>query len=201
MGIHYAVRSAEWPVGSGSFSIFPESGKGSGRGNGVVPIKLKPMQVLSKDGWTLEHTLDRLEPTEAIAARESRPGDLDAAKRYPEGLVVVEWETGNVSSSHRAINKMALALVQRQCIAGVLVVPNKSLARYLTDRIGNVEELRPYFPMWRAIRVVEGVLELIVIEHDQESTQVPKIPKGGDGRAREGAARLLTERNSLVKPS
>lgn len=44
--IHEAIKQAEWPVGSGSFTIHPESGKKSGEGNGVVPIKLKPMQVL-----------------------------------------------------------------------------------------------------------------------------------------------------------
>jgi len=59
---------------------------------------------------------------------------------------------------------MALGLVVKKCVAGVLVVPNVKLAQYLTVRIGNIEEIRPYLPMWQNLAVVEGVLELVVIE-------------------------------------
>jgi len=193
--IHEAIKQAEWPVGRGQFIIYPESGKKSGQGNGVVPIKAKPMQLLKADGWSLEYPWSittRSEEQEAEQQEKSRkgskPGNIDAAKQFDQGLVVVEWETGNVSSSHRSINKMALGLIQGKCIAGVLVVPNMKLARYLTDRIGNIEELTPYFPVWRKLDV-EGVLELIVIEQDDESLDVPKIPKGKDGRSKEGAAK------------
>ena len=68
--------------------------------------------------------------------------------------------------------------------AGVLVVPSRNLARYLTDRIGNVTELRNYIPLWKAVPYQTGVLEIIVIEHDAESFKVPRIPKATDGRAR-----------------
>lgn len=192
--VHSTIEQAEWPIGRGQFIIHPESGKKTGMGNGVVPIKARPMQLLKDDGWTLEYpwTITSRADTEAETAERNRkgskPGDIDAAKQYDEGLVVVEWETGNVSSSHRAINKMALGLVEKKCIAGVLVVPNMRLARYLTDRIGNIEELRPYFPLWKALNVADGVLELVVIEQDGESLDVPRIPKGKDGRAKEGAA-------------
>jgi len=40
--------------------------------------------------------------------------------------------------------------------------------------------------LWENLNVAEGVLELIVIEQDNESTGVPRIPKGKDGRAKEG---------------
>lgn len=187
--IHAAIAQAEWPVGSGSFSIYPESGKKSGKGNGVVPIKAKPMQVLKAAGWTLEHPWDvaTKEPSAGKNGKGSKPGDIDAAKQFPQGLVVVEWETGNISSSHRAINKMALGLVAKKCVAGMLVVPNMKLAQYLTDRIGNIEEIRPYVPLWENLGVSEGVLELVVIEQDSESMDIPRIPKGKDGRAVEGA--------------
>jgi hypothetical protein len=196
----HAVEQAEWPVGSGSFTIYPQSGKKSGEGNGVVPIKAKPMAMLKAAGWSLEFPWAVGErPDEAAvvervierAVKGSRPGDIDAARNFSQGLVVVEWETGNVSSSHRSINKIALGLRLGQCIAGILVVPNMRLARYLTDRIGNIEELRSYFPMWRAVQVENGALELLVIEQDAESDQVPRIPKGKDGRAKEGAASLI----------
>lgn len=187
--IHTAIALAEWPVGSGSFTIHPESGKKSGKGNGVVPIKAKPMQLLKDAGWALEYPWDVATKATSTGkkGKGSKPGDIDAAKQFAQGLVVVEWETGNISSSHRAINKMALGLVAKKCVAGVLVVPNMKLAQYLTDRIGNIEEIRPYAPLWENLSIGEGVLELVVIEQDAESTNVPRIPKGKDGRAAEGA--------------
>jgi hypothetical protein len=191
--IHSAITQAEWPVGSGSFTIHPESGKKSGEGNGVVPIKAKPMKVLKDAGWALEYPWEVATKTGVTADKRkgTRPGDIDAAKQFDQGLVVVEWETGNISSSHRAINKMALGLVAKKCVAGVLVVPNMRLAQYLTDRIGNIEEIRPYIPLWENLSVAEGVLELVVIEQDGESTDSPKIPKGKDGRAAEGMLAAL----------
>lgn len=196
--IHDAIAQAEWPVGAGSFTIHPESGKKSGQGNGVVPIKAKPMKVLKEDGWTLEYPWEVATKTGSTGrgrAKGTRPGDIDAAKLFDDGLVVVEWETGNVSSSHRAINKMALGLVARKCVAGVLVIPNMNLARYLTDRIGNIEEIRPYIPLWENLSVEAGVLELVVIEQDGESTDSPRIPKGRDGRAQEAMLAALVERS------
>lgn len=187
-----------WPVGTGSFIIHPESGKKSGQGNGVVPIKAKPMKVLKENGWALEYPWEvatKAGVTGRGRAKGTRPGDIDAAKQFDQGLVVVEWETGNVSSSHRAINKMALGLVAKKCIAGVLVIPNMNLARYLTDRIGNIEEIRPYIQMWENLSVAEGVLELVVIEQDGESTNSPRIPKGKDGRAAEGMLAALINKS------
>ena len=192
--IHDAIIQAEWPIGSGKFTIYPESGKKSGEGNGVVPIKAKPMQVLKAAGWKLEYPWDVATKTATSGkhGKGTKPGDIDAAKQFHQGLVVVEWETGNISSSHRAINKMALGLVTGKCVAGVLVVPNMNLAQFLTDRIGNIEEIRPYAPLWENLSIVEGVLELVGIEQDAESRGVPKIPKGKDGRAAEGALSALT---------
>ena len=113
-----------------------------------------------------------------------RPGNMDAAFDGPSGLVCFEWETGNISSSHRSLNKMALGLLKGQIKAGILVVPSRELYRFLTDRIGNVTELEPYFDLWRSINCDDGVLEIVVIEHDATSLNVPRIPKGTDGRAR-----------------
>lgn len=190
--VHSAIAQAEWPIGAGNFIIHPQSGKKSGEGNGVVPIKAKPMTVLQDDGWTLEYPWEVATKTGVTGrGKGSKPGNIDAAKLFPEGLVVVEWETGNISSSHRAINKMALGLVAKKCVAGILVIPNMKLAQYLTDRIGNIEEIRPYIPLWENLAVAEGVLELVVIEQDGESTNSPKIPKGKDGRAKEGMLAAL----------
>jgi hypothetical protein len=53
----------------------------------------------------------------------------------------------------------------------------------LTDRIGNFDEIEPYIELWKSLNLNSGVLIIIVIEHDEESIEVKKIPKGTDGRA------------------
>jgi hypothetical protein len=170
-----AVRNVEWPPGSGHFTIYPESGKKRGEGNGVKPIKQGLMLSLERSGWQLEQPLD--------LATRTRPGKIDAVLQTSRGPVAVEWETGNISSSHRALNKMALGLLHGVLLAGVLIVPSRALYRFLTDRVGNWPELEPYVGLWRSVPVAEGVLEILVIEHDAVSEDVPRISKGTDGRA------------------
>jgi hypothetical protein len=68
-------------------------------------------------------------------------------------------------------------------IGSFLVVPSNRLKVYLTDRIGNIGKLEPDFPLWRDLTGIDGALQIIVVEQDAESFDVPKIPKG-DGRAR-----------------
>lgn len=97
---------------------------------------------------------------------------------------MLEWETGNISSSHRSMNKMVMNLAHGLIAAGILVVPSKSFAKYLTDRVGNIDELERYFEMWKSVPCESGILEIVVIEHDAESFDVPRIPKGTDGRAK-----------------
>lgn len=173
--IHDAIKRCEWPEGSGSFTIYPESGKARGEGNGVRAIRDKFVESLRANGWTIEG--------KAKNAMNESLGDFDAILAGPYKPVVVEWETGNISSSHRSMNKLALLLKTEIISAGVLVVPSRKLYVYLTDRIGNIQELKPYFALWKSIPIREGVLEIVVIEHDAISKDVPRIPKGTDGRA------------------
>ncbi len=173
--IRKAVRRVEWPVGSGSFTIYPESGKARGKGNGVKPIKEGMMNELVSLGWKLEERLD--------IATLKRPGKLDAVLYTSHGPIALEWETGNISSSHRALNKMSLGLLKGILACGILVVPSRELYSFLTDRIGNIAELEPYLDLWRSIPYKSGVLEIIVVEHDRTSKKVPRIPKGTSGRA------------------
>lgn len=175
--LYKAIREVDWPRGSGAFTIYPEPGKGRGEGNGVTPIKLGLMEELKRQGWKLEEPLD--------IAILKRPGRLDAVLHTDFGPVALEWETGNISSSHRALNKMALGLLHGVLAAGILVVPSRELYKYLTDRIGNMAELEPYLDLWRSIPCKQGVLEIVAIEHDGTSTKVPRIPKGTSGRALE----------------
>lgn len=173
--LHDAVKRVSWPPGAKRFTIYPESGKKSGEGNGVKPIKNELMQELEEKGWKLEEPLG--------VAILKRPGKLDAVLYTSYGPVALEWETGNISSSHWALNKMALGLLKGVLACGILIVPSRNFYKFLTDRVGNIAELEPYLELWRSIPCKEGVLEVVVVEHDAESFKVPKIPKGTDGRA------------------
>ena len=173
--IKKAINAIQWPPGSGSFTLHDQPGKARGEGNGVKPIKDACMLHLKSFGWDLETPVD--------IATMKKPGPMDAT--YPVGnrLFCVEWETGNISSSHRAINKMALGILKKVLIGGILILPTRAMYKYLTDRVGNFPELEPYFPLWRSLNIAEGLLAVIAIEHDAVSKSVPRIPKGTDGRA------------------
>lgn len=170
-----AIKKVEWPKGSGKFTIYAEKGKGRGKGNGVKPIKDGLMLDLKAQGYDLQ--------SPAVLTSNRRFGSFDALLHTSRGPAVVEWETGNISSSHRSLNKMALFLSEGKIAAGVLIVPSREMYQYLTDRVGNIRELDPYLDFWRNIPCQEGVLEIVVIEHDATSLNVPKIKKGTDGRA------------------
>jgi hypothetical protein len=170
-----SIKSIEWPPDSGSFTLFDEPGKKRGKGNGVKPIKQACMQKLKSFGWQLETRVD--------IATLKRPGPMDATFIVGNRLFCLEWETGNISSSHRSLNKMALGILKGSLIGGALVVPTREMYRYLTDRIGNLQELEPYFPLWKALHIDQGLLVVIAIEHDAVSSTVPRIKKGTDGRA------------------
>ncbi len=166
-----AIFSVTWPPDSDRFTLFP--GK---KINGVVPIKKNCMLYLKEQGWILEHRV-------AVASR-LRPGPMDAVKKMSDGrLFAFEWETGNISSSHRALNKIGVGLMDGRLIGGILILPSRNMYQYLTDRIGNYAEIEPYFPIWQNLPVKEGVLAVIEIEHDDISKEVSPIKKGTDGRA------------------
>jgi hypothetical protein len=173
--IFQAIKSIEWPPGSGSFTLYDEPGKKRGQGNGVKPIKQACMQKLKSFGWQLETPVD--------IATVRRPGPMDATYKVKNRLFCVEWETGNISSSHRSVNKIALGIIKKTLIGGALILPTREMYQYLTDRIGNFRELSPYFPLWKSLDIEEGLLLIIAIEHDAVSSDVQRIPKGTDGRA------------------
>src|SRR5699024_1058894 len=137
------------------------------------------MTSLKDDGWSLEYRMD--------IATHVRPGPIDAVKfgENKQLKMAVEWETGNISSSHRAVNKMCVGILENKLNAGVLILPTKKLSKWVTDRVGRYSELRPYFTMWRALgeSFPKGNLSIIAVEHHETSIEVPKIDKGTDGRA------------------
>jgi hypothetical protein len=174
--IRDAIATISWPVGAEGFYLDPSSkGKGRGQGNGVKPIKEACMTYLKERGWQDELRVR----SHGVAGT----GPLDAVLETSEGLFAVEWETGNISSSHRALNKMCLGVMRGELIAGVLVLPSSKLYPYLTDRIGNIRELMPYLELWSSVNISNGYIGIIVIEQDGEKEGTPRIPKGTDGRA------------------
>ncbi|MBE9019542.1 restriction endonuclease [Chroococcidiopsidales cyanobacterium LEGE 13417] len=168
--IRHAISLIVHPPGTSSFTINP-----SRHGNGVKPIK-EACTIALRDryGWSFETSI-------RYATRS--PGKVDATKVIDRHLFALEWETGNISSSHRAVNKMILGLIRGVFLGAVLVLPSRKLYPYLTDRIGNYEELEPYFDVWRAVRIQDGFLAIFAIEHDQIDSSIPTITKGTDGRA------------------
>ncbi len=168
--IRSAIDLIVWPPDTSNFTVNPTR-----HGNGVKPIKNACMTALKENfGWQLE--------TQIRYATRS-PGRVDATKSLDNHLFALEWETGNISSSHRAVNKMVLGLLRGVFLGTALVLPSRKLYPYLTDRIGNYEELEPYFDVWRAVEIQEGFLAVFVIEHDAVDSSVPRIMKGTDGRA------------------
>jgi hypothetical protein len=168
--IRNAISLVVHPPGSANFTINPES-----HGNGVKQIKESCVQALrDRYEWKLE--------TPITYATKS-PGRVDATKSIDNYRFALEWETGNISSSHRAVNKLVLGLIRHVFLGTALILPSRKLYPYLTDRIGNYEELEPYFDVWRAVRIESGFLAIFVIEHDCIDISVPLIPKGTDGRA------------------
>lgn len=169
--IETAIEKVVWPLGNNSFAINPTK-----KGNGVKPIKNGCMAHLENSGWALENRLK--------ITSEMRPGPLDATKDLDDGkLFALEWETGNISSSHRAINKMALGILENVLSGGILILPSRKMYNYLTDRVGNYKEIAPYFPVWKNLSITTGYLGVIEIEHDSENEQSPLITKGTDGWA------------------
>jgi hypothetical protein len=173
--VETSISKIENPKGSGQFILHDQCGKKRGQGNGVKPIKLLCMKYLKEKGWDLE--------TREQVSSENRPGPIDATYPAQNKLFCFEWETGNISSSHRALNKMALGILKGKLIGGVLVLPSRKMYHYLTDRVGNFQEIEPYLPLWKSLNIKEGYLAIIEIEHDGVSKKIKRIPKGTDGRA------------------
>lgn len=158
------IDAVRWPRGGSDFAIPP--GKNL---NGVKPIKNEFIEYLESRGWIPEFNW------------------FDAYKEFPNGTLpfAVEWETGNISSSHRAINRIALGMHENRLAGGILILPTHDFYYHLTDRVGNFRELEPYIPLWKLwqSQINFGYLAIVTVEHDRLDATVPSIPKGTDGRA------------------
>ncbi len=58
--LHRAIKAVDWPEGTGKFTIYPQSGRKRGEGNGVKPIKTECTRRLVQQGWSVESQFDNL---------------------------------------------------------------------------------------------------------------------------------------------
>ncbi|MDE3164701.1 MAG: hypothetical protein KGN36_02765 [Acidobacteriota bacterium] len=215
--ISNSIKAMVWPKGGKKFRIprkfrykTSRGGKVKWRRNGVNPVKAMFRALMKEQQCLAEHCLklDKYFTQLRDAAQKSKrqilhyPGDKPVTEKLNESVgdfdfyyehesgfkTVVEWESGNISSSHRSLNKMCMALWANLCDAAVLVLPSRGFYEHLTDRIGNVTELEPYFYFFQRVAGLnkKSVLAIYVVEHDelfgsQEWTDF--IPTGGDGNS------------------
>lgn len=201
-----SIQSIEHPIGTGRLTVRRKMRKPDGKWlrNGVGYLRngfLEHMRDV--EGWKPEGTVnlarDREQPPIRLypSLEEYREpitsdfGGFDLATVGDGGTrIAIEWETGNISSSHRSMNKLAIALGAGIVEVGVLIVPSRDLYEHLTDRIGNISELSGYLSMWEGLKstVTRGVLAITVVSHDEltDATDIPYLKVGNDGRAAEG---------------
>lgn len=205
-----AIENIHHPLGSGSLTIRKKTirpGSTQFNRNGVGFLRSHFLRnMVEAEGWHAEGNVDlgrdRRQPAILLypsgeAYREpitSGFGGFDFLTSTRDGLkVAIEWETGNISSSHRSMNKLAIALKTGIIQAGVLILPSRDLYVHLTDRIGNISELSGYLEMWESLRttVERGLLAITVVEHDEVSDDplLSYLPTGNDGRAEQGRVR------------
>lgn len=216
-----SIQSIKFPEGSDALTIrqkqLLEGSKSSWRRNGVGYLKTNFFMNLTKvEGWKPESAIkvdnDKISPQISLYPSgeryfeevNSRFGEFDFTTTGSNGLrTAIEWETGNISSSHRSMNKLAISLGIGVIDAGVLILPSRELYKHLTDRIGNIDELSGYLGMWESLKfsVAKGLLAITVVEHDflTEDDSFPYLPSGNDGRAKEGQHRYDREKSSSTR--
>jgi hypothetical protein len=203
-----SIQSVDFPAGSGSLTLRRKALRDDGQWdrNGVVYLKRRFLDhMVSVERWRPESgfALTSSVPTEVTLFPTmdfhsepvaTRYGPFDFVTTGPNGLhVAIEWETGNISSSHRSLNKLAIAVKSGQIHAGLMIVPSRALYEHLTDRIGNINELSGYLSMWQGMgeSVNRGLLAVVVVEHDALIDDGDYLSVGNDGRAAQGRARRL----------
>ena len=116
LDVRSAITAVHNPPGSGSFLL----NNTEKHCNGVTPIQESCLAYLEDHGWLLEYGLP--------LATTKRPGRVDAVYLLEDGKhFAVEWETGNISSSHRALNKLCIGMLDGILAGGMLIVPSRSM--------------------------------------------------------------------------
>lgn len=143
--------------------------------NGVVPIKEECYRILEN-----EYNWYREKPLAYFHDYAQKGGPIDVYKEFFTGpdifKVGLEFETGNISSAHRSMNKLCVGIKQHELDFAFLMMPVKTMSFYLTDRVSNYEELEPYFLLLDNIPFV-----VFGFDADKYSADVPILAKGKDG--------------------
>lgn len=206
-----SIASVDHPSGSGSLILRKKTKEGKQwNRNGVVYLKSRFLHHMKTvEGWQPEGIMVLKKDQEPPVLKlfpsleryqekiTSKFGGFDFTTHGHEGTrIAIEWETGNISSSHRSMNKLAIALEAGIIDIGVTIVPSRDLYQHLTDRIGNIGELSGYLAMWSGLgsTVKRGLLAITVVEHDDltEDETHPYLRSGDDGNARKGRKKLST---------
>lgn len=208
-----AIEKMVHPAGSDKMTVRKrlKIGGGKYRRNGVQYLKRSFLGLIVKAGWVAEsqvglkkfsleaNLLTYPDCNPYIEKISSQFGGFDFFTHSDDRKVAIEWETGNISSSHRSLNKLCIALNSGAIDIGVLIVPSRDLYTHLTDRIGNIGELSPYLSMWQEwgdCVVHNGLLAITVVEHDEltEDENIPFFDTGTDGRHEEGKKSLAARK-------
>jgi hypothetical protein len=203
-----SIQSIDFPEGSGKLKLRRKTKRPDGQWdrNGVIYLRNRFIEHMTTvEGWRKEFGF-KLGKNQTPAVIQSYPnrkpytepitskfGNFDFVTTSGRTHVAIEWETGNISSSHRSMNKLGLALTTATVQVGVLIVPSRELYANLTDRIGNIGELSGYLSVWKDLetRVDRGLLAISVVEHDEltDDTRFPYFRAIEAGRARQGRAK------------
>ena len=145
--------------------------------NGVVPIKESIYERLETHYlWFREKPLRYFENAQ-------KGGPIDVYKEFGSPTdsfnVGLEFETGNISSAHRSMNKLCVGIKHGDLHMAFLIMPIKKLAYYLTDRVSNYEELAPYFDLLNDYPIV-----VFGFDADGYSPTAPLLEKGRDGMSK-----------------
>lgn len=195
-----SIRSIVHPAESRSLTLRRRKGT-KGKRNGVNYLRTRFLDhMVNIERWRSEGLVDLAKARPQVNTKlypslenyqepiTSGFGGFDFMTTAPGGTkIAIEWETGNISSSHRSLNKLCIALSAGLLQAGVLIVPSRLLYTHLTDRIGNIGELSPYISFWESLRVTvpQGLLAVSVVEHDDltDDDKIPYLSQGKDGNA------------------
>ena len=145
--------------------------------NGVVPVKEGIYRYLEAYyEWFREKPLAYFEDAQ-------KGGPIDVYKEFGDRIhpfnVGLEFETGNISSAHRSMNKLCMGIKHGDLQMAFLIMPIKRLAYYLTDRVSNYEELAPYFGLLDDFPIV-----VFGFDADHYDPTAPLLAKGRDGMSK-----------------
>lgn len=156
--------------------------------NSVTPIKAGLIKLLHDNyQWETEHHLQALRDNVPSSSDDSKRkrgqgGGIDVYKEFDfQGYmfrVGIEFETGNVASVHRSLNKLSMGIQSRELDLIFLILPIFNLAQYLTDRVANYEEIEAYFPLFS-----EKPFIALGFEAENYSPEFPIFEKGKDGNS------------------